>query len=274
MMTEQQKRRQKKRVDNVTWPEWRKAIDQLTLDISCLLHGHIEVDNLGVKHVVGGNTLYGAHCQYERGGEALYDYETTIVSKLINCECEWKPELSLTEQLKEIASHVIQDEVEKYVRRKAREERTGIRTVPISLDVRWMGRVDDYTGEETEVMVAENDWNSEEGEPGNGEGRDTDYLDGTLTENDCTRITSLVFGASDKADEEKLWDQLYEAANGEPELEWFLKMYEPDRSEELGEAAQHMTARERDRLVKKLRRRVNKKIKDNGKKENRQHKRR
>ena len=53
-----------------------------------------------------------------------------------------------------------------------------------------------------------------------------------------------------------------------------LKMYEPDRSEELGEAAQHMTARERDRLVKKLRRRVNKKIKDNGKKENRQHKRR
>jgi len=267
MMTEQQKRFQKMRVSMVTRLEWRKAIDQLTLDISCLLHGHIEVDKLGIKHVVGGNTRYGAHCQYERGGEALYDYETTIVSKLINCECEWKPELSLSEQLKEIASHVIQDEVEKYVRKKAREERTGIYTTPISLDVRWMGRADDYTGEETEVVVAENAQNNGEGAYRTLEQQilgNTEPQEETLTENDCARITSLVFGVSDKMNEEKLWEELYEAAKGDLELEWFLKMYELDRSKELEEDAQYMTARERDRLVKKLRRRVNKKNKDNG----------
>ena len=103
MMTQQQKERQKKRLNAVKWPEWRKAIDELTLKISCLLHGHIEEDELGVKHVVGGYTQYGAHSAYERGGEALYDYESTIVSKLFNCECEWKEGLSLSDQLKEIA---------------------------------------------------------------------------------------------------------------------------------------------------------------------------
>ena len=265
MMTEQQKARQKERVDSVTWPQWRKAIDQLTLDISRLLYGHIEVDKLGVKHVVGGYTLFGAHSPYERGGEALYDYESTIVSKLINCECEWKPELSLSEQLKEIASHVIQDEVEKYVRKKAREERTGIHTKPVSLDVKWMGKADDYTGEVGEEMVAEKpDTNPDDDNA--TEAAEDDYL----TDKDCERITSLVFGVSNKANEEKLWDTMYKAAKGEPELERFLMMYEPDCSEEVAEDAKYMNARERDRLIKKLRRRVNKITNNNGKKDNRQ----
>ena len=266
MMTQQQKERQKKLLNAVKWPEWRKAIDELTLKISCLLHGHIEEDELGVKHVVGGYTQYGAHSAYERGGEALYDYESTIVSKLINCECEWKEGLSLSDQLKEIASHVIDDKVQKYLRKKAREDRTGIHTKPISLDVGWMGREDDYTGYVTDMIVAVRpDTSSKD------ENEDDAAEQETPTDKDSELITSLVFGVSSKAEEEELWEIMYEAAQGDQELEWFLKMHEPTSSQEVEEDAKHMTSRERDRLVKKLRRRVNSKIKDNGKKENRQH---
>ena len=93
----------------------------------------------------------------------------------------------------------------------------------------------------------------------------------TPTDKDSELITSLVFGVSSKADEEELWEIMYEAAQGDQELEWFLKMHEPTSSQEVEEDAKHMTSREHDRLVKKLRRRVNSKKKDNGKKENRQH---
>ena len=52
--------------------------------------------------------------------------------------CQWDDELSLTEQLKEMAEPVIDNAVKAYRSRQKEEERWGIESTPVDFDVEWL----------------------------------------------------------------------------------------------------------------------------------------
>jgi len=242
-------------------------LDELTLELASLLHGKLRANQNGRKYVAGGNTKFGAHSESELGGEALYHYQGVIVEKLYACKCEWSPENTLSEQLKKIASHVFDKNVAKYRRKKKREEKYGYNSTPVSLDVEWIGKEDDYTGEVTDEMVVVKP-DTDSVSMSEKEANAANYE--TPSEADCARIVSLVSDDSDKIVVEKNWKIMWNAAKGDAELEWFLTLYDAERDKEGKEDSEHMDARERDRLVKRLRRKVNKYIKNNDTKKNRQ----
>ena len=101
-MTRRKLLEQLKRLSEVGRSQWRTALSVLMLEISLLLHGKLEDDENGKKVLVGGYTQYGAHSENTLGGEALYHYQGMVVEKLYDGSCEWKPENSLEEQLKEM----------------------------------------------------------------------------------------------------------------------------------------------------------------------------
>lgn len=78
-LTDEQLDRQLERLNAVPWQVWTEALDNLLHVISRLLHGELEMDNSGRYHLVGGYVKYGAHCDRELGGKALYHYQSMVV---------------------------------------------------------------------------------------------------------------------------------------------------------------------------------------------------
>ena len=137
-MTRRKLLEQLKRLSEVGRSQWRTALSVLMLEISLLLHGKLKEDESGKKVLVGGYTQYGAHSEYTLGGEALYHYQGMVVEKLYDGSCEWKPENSLEEQLKEMAGPVIDAAVKAYRHRQKEDERLGISSTPVAIDADWL----------------------------------------------------------------------------------------------------------------------------------------
>jgi len=202
---------QSKRLNAVSCSQWRAALATLMIELALLLHGKLDDDENGRKVLVGGYTQYGAHSEYRLGGEALYHYQGMVVEKLYDGSCEWKQENSLEEQLKEMARPVIDDAVKAYRRQQKEDERLGISSTPVALDVEWLG------GDE-----------------------------------------GLAEATSDYRHQE--WETICEAADGDQELEAFVQVTGESRS--LKEVSQRLRLKDgdRDRLMKRLKRRVRKKL--------------
>ena len=100
-MTEEQKRKQKKKLDAVSDPEWERAMKTLADYITWKLRGR---------------TLYGAHSEAEVGPNPVAYYMREAYLKLAEYAWEWKDGHTLEEQLMRIASSLIQKRVEKYKR--------------------------------------------------------------------------------------------------------------------------------------------------------------
>lgn len=130
---------QLQRLNAVKDKEWMAAQAALLPTIARLLHGRVTTNDDGQTELVGGYTKYGAHSESELGGNALYHYWGMMVERLYDGTCEWSPELSLEEQLKEMAKPVIDQTMKKYRSRKNWEERQGIDTTPVDIDMEWLG---------------------------------------------------------------------------------------------------------------------------------------
>ena len=100
-MTEEQRRKQKRRLEAVTDAEWEAAMKRLADYITWVLRGR---------------TAYGAHSEKELGAKAVTFYMQEAYLKLAEYVWEWKEEHTLEEQLMRIASSLIQKREEKYKR--------------------------------------------------------------------------------------------------------------------------------------------------------------
>ena len=209
-MTRRKLLEQLKRLSEVGRSQWRTALSVLMLEISLLLHGKLEDDENGKKVLVGGYTQYGAHSENTLGGEALYHYQGMVVEKLYDGSCEWKPENSLEEQLKEMAGPVIDAAVKAYRHRQKEDERLGISSTPVAIDADWLGE---------DERLAESSSDSRH----------------------------------------MKWETICEAADGDQELEAFVQATGESKSlKEVNERLK-LKAGDRDRLMKRLKRKVKKK---------------
>lgn len=198
---------QLKRLEAVKRKEWKEAQEALMPTIARLLHGRVKTDKDGQVEMVGGYTKYGAHSESELGGNALFHYWGMIVQTLYDGTCTWDSELSLAEQLKEMAEPVVDEAVKVYRSRHKEEERLGVRG---GMDVEWLGE-DESLSETT-----------------------TDH-------------------------HHMMWELICEAADGDAELEAFVQatgesLAMKEVNERLG-----LKGDDRDRLMKRLKRRVGKK---------------
>lgn len=216
---------QKKRLDSVKRKEWKDAQEAVLPTIARLLHGRVKTDKDGQVEMVGGYTKYGAHSEREVGGEALYHYWGMIVQTLYDGTCTWDPELSLAEQLKEMVEPVIDGAVKEYRSRKKVEEKLGIDSTPVDFDVDWLG----------------------------------------VEDGDLSTAVGMTIGAvemTDDADAEARkhmkWEQICEAADGDDELEAFVQV--TGESETMKEVNERLGLKgdDRDRLLKRLKRRFDK----------------
>lgn len=209
-MTRRKLLEQLKRLSEVGRSQWRTALSVLMLEISLLLHGKLEDDENGKKVLVGGYTQYGAHSENTLGGEALYHYQGMVVEKLYDGSCEWKPENSLEEQLKEMAGPVIDAAVKAYRHRQKEDERLGISSTPVAIDADWLSE---------DERLAESSSDSRH----------------------------------------MKWETICEAADGDRELEAFVQA--TGESKSLKEVNERLRLKDgdRDRLMKRLKRKVKKK---------------
>ena len=207
--TETCSKEQLKKLNAVKRSEWKEAQKALLPIIARQLHGRVKTDKDGHVEMVGGYTKYGVHSESEVGGEALFHYWGMIVQTLYDGTCTWAPELSLEDQLKEMAEPVIDEAVKDYRSRRKEEERLGIDSTPVDFDVDWLG--------EDESMA-----------------ETTDYR-------------------------HMKWEAICEAADGDAELEDFVQvtgesLTMKEVNERLG-----LKGDDRDRLMKRLKRRMEKK---------------
>lgn len=246
-LTDKQLAQQLERLKKVPWAEKAEALDHLLLVISRLLHGYLVVDENGRKHLAGGNTRFGAHSEREVGGETLYDYQTKVVEKLYDGSCRWMPQNTLAEQLEKIANSMIPKMVPVYKNQVKKEEEVGYCRKTVSLDVEWMGKEDDYTGDETdELKLVGNYKEYEEKLP---EGQTSEIP----TEGDNKRVANLEETAA-KSTRDAQWKLLFAVADNDPDpnMERFLQgvnmgLSPKEMSQELG-----LTARQIDTIRKRL----------------------
>lgn len=125
--TETCSKEQLKKLNAVKRSEWKEAQKALLPIIARQLHGRVKTDKDGHVEMVGGYTKYGVHSESEVGGEALFHYWGMIVQTLYDGTCTWAPELSLEDQLKEMAEPVIDEAVKDYRSRRKEEERLGLK---------------------------------------------------------------------------------------------------------------------------------------------------
>lgn len=261
-LTDEQLVLQLKRFEEMPWAEKEEALDQLLPVISRLLHGKLVTDKNGRKHLAGGYTLFGAHSEREVGGETLYDYQTKVVEKLLDGSFEWKPENTLAEQLEIIANSMIPKIVPVYKHQIHKEEkRFGYFRKPVSLDVEWMGKEDDYTGEETDDLVLAGNYSEYEEKLPKGEKSEIP------TEGDNKRVTNTGETVV-KSSFDRYWEILFSVADKDrdPNMERFLQcvsmnLSPKEISEELG-----LTARQIDTIRKRLVRKATKIVKPKTKK--------
>ena len=216
---------QKKRLDSVKHKEWMEAQKDVLPTIARLLHGRVKTDKDGQVEMVGGYTKYGAHSESELGGNALFHYWGLIVQTLYDGTCTWDPELSLAEQLNEMAEPVIDEAVKEYRSRKKEEERLGVDSTPVDFDVDWLGEED-----------------------------------GDLST--TVEMTGGVVGMTDDVDAEASrhmkWETICGAADGDKELEAFVQVTgECGTMKEVNERL-GLKGDDRDRLMKRLKRRFDK----------------
>lgn len=233
---------QKKRLDSVKHQEWREAQKAVLPIIARLLHGRVKTDKDGQVEMVGGYTKYGAHSEQELGGEALWHYWGKIVETLYDGTCEWDPELSLADQLKEMAEPVIDEAVKAYRSRQKEEERLGIDSTPVDMDVDWLGE------EEGDLSTA------------------VEMTGGLLG---MTNAVGMTDDVDAEANRHMKWETICEAADGDAELEAFVQvtgesLTMKEVNERLG-----LKGDDRDRLLKRLKRRVDKKSYPTGNKRGR-----
>ena len=215
---------QLKRLAEVSPSVWWEALDAALEEIALQLHGHLKEDKNGRKYLVGGYTEYGAHSEKRLGGEPLYHYLGMVVGKLYDGSCEWKTENSLAEQLKKMAEEVIDDSVKAYRHEQKEESLLG---TPVGLDVEWIGDED-----------------------------------GDLSTS--VEMTEGVLGVTDASDSEKSrhmkWEAICEAADGDTELEAFVQVTGECQSMKEVNERLSLKSDDRDRLLKRLKRRVGKKV--------------
>lgn len=261
---------QRKRLRQVKRQEWMAALDRLTEEMSNskLLGGHIENGPHNTKRLVNGRTRYGAHSEYQLAtSNVLYHYQSDFVMALYEGEWEWKAGVSLADQLIEIAYSRIPKEADKYTRKKEREKKNNINTTPVSLDVELIGKPDDYTGEETETMVAAFNFKDPEQKDSDLDGKEAgedisvrDYDEATTeipneTESNAIVCKEQVAGVDYQ---HQLWEKVCMAADGDKELETFVqKTGECQSLHEVNDSL-HLKNGDRDRLQKRLQRKVNK----------------
>ena len=202
---------QLEKLNSVKPKEWMDVQKALLPTIARRLHGRVKTDKDGHVEMVGGYTKYGAHSEREVGGEALFHYWGKIVETLYDGTCQWDDELSLTEQLKEMAEPVIDNAVKAYRSRQKEEKRWGIESTPVDFDVEWL--------DEDESMAETS----------------TDY-----------RHT--------------MWETICEAADGDAELEAFVQATGESRTMKEVNERLGLKGDDRDRLLKRLKRRVGKKL--------------
>ena len=261
---------QQLRLKNVKNDEWEVALDALTVEMSKpeLLGGQIVKGPHNTKRLVNGKTHYGAHSEYNLAtSNVLYHYQAEFVLALYEGEWEWKEGVSLADQLIEIANSRIPKVAKKYTKKKERENKKHIKTTPVSLDVDLIGKPDDYTGEETETWVAL--INNEASEP------DKDNLDFSDAEGGCNtcedEINSEIPNEAESNAiiskepeplgmdyQHQLWEKVCAAADGDKELEEFVQITgECTKMRQVNERL-HLEKGDRDRLQKRLKRKVNK----------------
>lgn len=216
---------QKKRLDSVKHKEWMEAQKEVLPMIARLLHGRVKTDKDGQVEMVGGYTKYGVHSESELGGNALFHYWGMIVQTLYDGTCTWKPELSLADQLKEMAEPVIDEAVKVYRCRKKEEERLGVDSTPVDFDVDWIGEED-----------------------------------GDLST--TVEMTGGVVGMTDDVDAEASrhmkWETICGAADGDKELEAFVQVTGESQSMKEVNERLGLKGDDRDRLMKRLKRRFDK----------------
>jgi hypothetical protein len=133
-----------------------------------------------------------------------------VVEKLYDGSCEWKPENSLEEQLKEMAGPVIDAAVKAYRHRQKQDERLGVSSTPVAIDADWLSE---------DERLAESSSDSRH----------------------------------------MKWETICEAADGDRELEAFVQA--TGESKSLKEVNERLKLKDgdRDRLMKRLKRKVKKK---------------
>lgn len=267
-MNSEQKHKQQLRLKHLSNEEREEAFDALTeaLTQPKLLGGHLEKGPHNTVRLVNGRTRFGAHSEYRLGtSNVLYHYEAEFLIALYDCEWEWPEDRSLAEQFVLMAYSRIPKASEKYKKRKEREADKGISSDPVSFDVEWIGKEDDYSGEESEMMIPAASYkNPETGDPL----LDNDASDSEAvgSADDSTDIPSEAESNAIQSTEydnsmdllHKNWELVCAATDDDPEMARYVQVVgECKRPKEVREKL-GLKEDEMDSLRKKVIRRVKK----------------
>ena len=241
-MTEERLEKQRKRLNDVSNQEWNEAYLALARRLLFRLGGYLTKGPHGETLLKGGKTRYYAHSEDELDENVLHHYAREFLFKLKDGDWEWPEDVSLSQQLENMADSTITHDRAKYARRKKKEEK--------------------------ERATKEADGKVVEG----FESHIIEFIPSTSSfdERYMTGESPASSGGDPREDEEQrkdateryhhgLWEKVCDAADGDPELEAFVQMTGESESMKDVNRSLGLTSRDRERIQKNLRRKLNKK---------------
>lgn len=120
-MTDKQKQEQLKRLLEVSPHEWREVREALARRTTERLNATLIRGIHGEPKLVGGRTLKGAHSDIVLRMNAFDYYTEEPIIKLFDCKWEWRPDLSIKDQVLIVLDSMISKQAEKFQRQAMKQ---------------------------------------------------------------------------------------------------------------------------------------------------------
>lgn len=120
-MTDRQKEKQYRRLQDVSPHRWREVKATLTRRATERLDAALIRDERGVPKLVGGRTKKGAHSEVVLQMNALDYYIVETIKKLYEFKWEWREDLDIEQQCLVILDNLISKQAKKFQRQTMKQ---------------------------------------------------------------------------------------------------------------------------------------------------------
>ena len=259
MLDPEKLKRQRQRLAETSNQEWAKANKALAQRLLKRLGGRLEKGEHGETILVGGHTKYGAHSEKALGSNALHYYQTVFFEKLADGDWEWPEDRSLSEQMEMMVDSVVRHGSEKEDRRKKKADREAKKAQGgDDCDEEFGSHIIEFTPR-SQVIYADF-----EGSGAIFQGSGSQEDDPSDCEVDEPTVLDDLDGLDDIPDydgpdhQHWLWETLCEAVESDPELKEYVQTVGECREDKEVRQRLGLKDGDRDKLVKRMKRRVNK----------------